>query len=829
MELDYKSGKLNVNYGDHLVTLLREVRQLLAMGFAVPVDIQKLAELGQKYFRQGVVLKQVANLYNSIDQQMLHCQQSMLLAQALNFERLVKNPKGSSESSSGVTWDDPKELEQFVSRLQLSADKLTSENRKLRQFHVLILEQVSKLMGIDLIKNQIKWKEGINNIRAIINTAYDNGMNHENTLSWRNHWDYQLYKALEFQYRVGLENLHDMLPEIKVDLVYKQQKLQFRPNFEELRAKYYREMKKIINIPSSFTGLGETNIFAHIVERNSDTLMTVYTFAENLFSRLLKVMDIFKDWVILGAVDLEEFVEDSLENVGDWEMNFRAVKQKGKEAEHLPLTIKIDCLNVNAAPVKATIDDHIQRLFEALQTSLRKAIVIHIKYVEQFIDMAMEMLLKRPQTIAEIGYANLRHEELSKNKISIQSHFEKAEAKNKLLKHVCGSGVDTTSAKTKWNKLELMLESHELMITEQVLQIKSSVDGRVNVFLKDLEKFAARWYELKPRTDCFSVENAKNAIEFIKNKAEEFGEFTTIKKQLLEDTEHFGAESPDFSVVDTLQSDINEAQDIWLLCEEYIEALEKILNCDWISFRTNLSSMDDFFLHWTDRMNSRKMNAISTHILNDIDNYRHTFPYLKYLRGDNWMPEHWGELFRLLQFPKGASLSELTVRKLLDVKHLFENSLEKIHELNNRANGEVSIRDALQELEIWGASALFSLTEYEDAKNTKIFIIKEWKEILTQVGDSQSLLQSLKDSVYIRHFSENISIWERKLADLDEYLRKLNGIQRKWVYLEPIFSRGSLPSEQVRFSRIDEDFRSIVIFFNFRRVVYPVIEDCSHF
>jgi len=39
--------------------------------------------------------------------------------------------------------------------------------------------------------------------------------------------------------------------------------------------------------------------------------------------------------------------------------------------------------------------------------------------------------------------------------------------------------------------------------------------------------------------------------------------------------------------------------------------------------------------------------------------------------------------------------------------------------------------------------------------------------------------------------------FEVKLVLLDEVLHQLNSIQRKWVYLEPIFARGSLPQEQV--------------------------------
>jgi hypothetical protein len=31
---------------------------------------------------------------------------------------------------------------------------------------------------------------------------------------WRHHWDFQLYKALEVQFRAGLENINKTLPEV---------------------------------------------------------------------------------------------------------------------------------------------------------------------------------------------------------------------------------------------------------------------------------------------------------------------------------------------------------------------------------------------------------------------------------------------------------------------------------------------------------------------------------------------------------------------------------------------------------------------------------------
>ena len=38
---------------------------------------------------------------------------------------------------------------------------------------------------------------------------------------WKYHWDIQLYKALEHQYQRGIVTLNEVMPEFKVDLIYK--------------------------------------------------------------------------------------------------------------------------------------------------------------------------------------------------------------------------------------------------------------------------------------------------------------------------------------------------------------------------------------------------------------------------------------------------------------------------------------------------------------------------------------------------------------------------------------------------------------------------------
>ena len=809
MEIDYSDGKLIVNYSDKLVVLMRQTRQFISFGFPVSFKIKKAAEIAMKYYRHAIVLKQVAHFYNTIDQQMLPCQQSMLLDLALEFERLVKNPKG--DSNSGISWDSTSDLEGYISKLQESAEKLTSMNRKLRKYHDSITDYVIQMMNIDLVKNSAKFKECLNNIRIIINIVQTNGVKTEDTLPWRNYWDYQLYKAFEIQYRFGLETINENLAEIKVEIVFKSGKLFFRPPFEEIRAKYYREMKKFINIPNSFVGLGNCELFSRMIDNNDKSLLIVYRKAEVLFQNLLKTLDVFKPWVVLGTVDIDEFVEQALVDVSDWELNFRNLKLKGKEAEQLPTQLQVDCIAVSTGPVKATIDDQLQALMDSMLSALRKSVNKHMAFIENFATKGMLVLSKRPQSLAEIGEANNLHGEISKSKGLIQSHFNDSEVKNKLLKSVCGSGVDISQMQAKWNKLELVLAGHELMIKEQMDVFRNSMNSRVQSAQSDINKFVARWKQLKPKVDDIkSSESALKAIGFILEKRSELEVILKIVSQIVEDSTLFGLESPEFNDLDDVKQDISVSEDTWGSLSVWIQSIGNILKEDWISFRSKLHILEDLLNEWTAKIQSQQMTHILAHIQKEIDLYKKALPSLKLVKGECWTADHWGELFHLISIPKGVFLSELNVGQFLIASEKMAIKIAEIKEINNRALGEVSIREAMQELDIWGASAIFSLTDYITSYGSRINLIKDWKETLTQLGDNQSLLQSLKESPYFKNFADKVSSWDSKLSELDEALRNLNTVQRKWVYLEPIFGKGALPAEEGRFHRIDEDFRSIM-------------------
>lgn len=127
----------------------------------------------------------------------------------------------------------------------------------------------------------------------------------------------------------------------------------------------------------------------------------------------------------------------------------------------------------------------------------------HTQAIDTFVTESTDTLSARPESMEEIGAANAKCSHIVSRKsevrraplgerpgrnvlsfslsvehalplllcvtVQILPHFTCAEEKNRLLRAVAGSGLDSLSSlRAKWDKLELVVESHQLMIKEQV-------------------------------------------------------------------------------------------------------------------------------------------------------------------------------------------------------------------------------------------------------------------------------------------------------------------------------------------------------------------------
>ncbi|CAL4070442.1 unnamed protein product [Meganyctiphanes norvegica] len=263
--LSFTAGRrMKVNYNPRLVGLIKEVSQLGLLGHKIHPKIINTSKLAHKFMKQAKYLEEIANFHNTIGDQMIPSQRPMMLEAALALAGLV-------QEQTTLTWRNTEQLDEYIGRLKQATHRLARENKKLAQCHLLVKERhnhlienrekltfwVLELMNTDLLRHQSRWKELLKEMRSIMHQLEEQGFADQK--SWCSHWDRQLYKALEHQYQLGIEALNQNLPEIKVELTYRQQRLQFRPPMEEIRMKYYGQLKRFLDIPYKFKGFAQLN------------------------------------------------------------------------------------------------------------------------------------------------------------------------------------------------------------------------------------------------------------------------------------------------------------------------------------------------------------------------------------------------------------------------------------------------------------------------------------------------------------------------------------------------------------------------------------------
>ncbi|KAL7696985.1 dynein heavy chain [Lotmaria passim] len=787
----------------------------------------------------------VAN-HNTVVAQILPCTRAML---APAIDRSMSQVLYADIERRTVTAGNYQELEGVNLRFQNSIEALSSANRQVRRFHEEFGAQVMELMKVDLTTRMDEWRTRVDDMRSSLDEflATQHLTDYED---WRRHWDCQIYKALEYQYRRGLESLHEEMSEFKVELVLKQGAVNFKPSFEAIREAYYVKLREFVSVPLRFRGLQpkrqDTNssyeIYPLMTLTNNDRIITVHTKAIELFAKLNRVRKAFRVHIVVsmcginGSPDLDSIVDAwTAKMEGRFDEGFRTVEEHREKMSKIEDVMKIDCFAISTVPVRASIEEHLHRLEDALLNGMRKHIQSAVNDIDDFVIRVSNLVERQPTTMDEVGTANKQYKESLAQMSAYEAKLSAVLEENKELRNHAGTSVELGATRARWDHLKDAMTSHTKVMEAAVSKMRVSLNGLIQRFLKDEQRFGDGWKRQKAQLMRAFVEKDTKLVDKLlpsmKDQLQDLNDLEAQAKELESKCEFFGQVKPVFNVLQDTKRDAAETSAMWGLYDTFEEQLEKLSNEDWLTFRAHTFQFEDFCKEWratlTKKLEKSKApspsppaaaaaaaaasadNPIASYLLNTIQDWAEVAPLLKFVRGDGWMTEHWNEMFRLLNIPKDTTSTSLTFGMILDHYQNLLAKEEELKQLHARAQGEIQLREALQDMRTWALDAQFTLTAPTESAS-KVRLITDWKEIMTQVSDNQALVNSLKDSPFFVHFADEAAGWEAKLVSLSLSLTLLNSIQRKWAYLEPIFARGALPHEQARFKRVDKDFVSIL-------------------
>ena len=776
--------------------------------------------------RTALRLMQLASVYDSVDRQSLRCTRGMLRDAVGRCEAALFG-SASTANERMMTLTTVSELDVIADRFQASVDALASLNRTVRRCHTELLNTIMHLYGVSLLNNAEQWKATLKELRDMLeNFEKTNASMIPNTTTWRAHLDAQLYKVLQYQYRVGLESLHETTTVFKIDITFKQGAITFKPSIEALREQYYGKLKDFVSIPSRFKGVGNSPMFANLASRNGDAVCAVHTKATELFSKMLRVKKQFREHVSIGLCglngtwDVDAIVQQCVKTTDDYETSFKMVRERMKRSLLIEDRLVIECFDIGTLPIKAAIDDQLKKLEETIAGNLRRSIQAQLADIDAFVVTASNTIERQPTTLDEVGRANKAYEELQKEMPLVDAKIANLSTVQTVFKSITGTTVDMSLTKTRWEHLKDGMNSHHKHIAESMQKMRGSVDALVQRFMKELNRFAQAWNAHKPKDAAMLKSRAdakEKGLKFVRDKVAEFADLKTNGKELQERCEYFRVSVPELSALDEVDRDLTMHSSMWQEYENFEAALEELRKEDWLTFRSRLYRFEDFIKSWLERAETAMdaSGVVTKYLTKALSDWAASTPLLKVVRGEGYLSEHWNEMFRLLALPKETKSDSLTFGQILDQTEFLLAKEMELKSLQARALGEVQIRDALQDIRQWSLDAVFTLIaptsdNGQASDKPRVMLITEWRDAVTQVSDYQALLASLKDSPHFPRFADECGAWEQKLIMVNEDLGWLNIIQRKWVYLDPIFSRGALPQEQARFKRADKEFVSIM-------------------
>eukprot|EP00438_Fugacium_kawagutii_P026834 Skav224731 [mRNA] locus=scaffold699:573890:588190:- [translate_table: standard] len=793
-----QQGALKITYSERLIELVKDARLFEQLGCSIPKEVKMAVQDGMKFYRFAVQLKQAWHGLGSFFRRSLVVisRRSALL----RFDCMKK-----------VQWNKLDQLEAFTRHVKDGAERLRDVNRKLRNGHSQVSQEVVQLANISLLRQRDQWKQKISQIQKNIDATIGAvGCQVADAKPWKSHWDYQIFKIMEIQYRFGLESLNENLSEMKADLIVAQKQLKLKPPLEELKASYFKEIKTFIALPLQFKGLdGSPHVYKVMPDRNAEAIAVVFQKADELFVKLQKLQNSYAPWLVVGLLPerVQELV-DELSDPKDWDMNFKAIKAKRKEMDKIPDTVKIDCFTISTVILKSVIEDQLDRLSDALIIALKRRASDEAKAVIQFLEEGLEKLNIRPDTVQELGKAQEDAKQLMEQHHEIKKQLDAADEKNKLLKSYA-AGIDMNEVQNKWDDFLIKLEAFEQLAHDLREELKGKMDQRILAMNSDIEKFASRWQSLKPKTmENFSMEDAKR-------NAQQMQEWQTEWQGLKDrDCADFGLAPPELYQIAEVEDDLNKQQASWSLVEEFNQQYEELLSQTWLELRPRLFLVQDLSQSWMTKLREVPRDQVTHMLSQEVQRLAAAHPALRAMTGEPFERDHWKILFGLIKLPPDLRLEELRFKDLAQRLNVIVEKVDELKELTARAIGEVTIRDAVMEVSAWFEQAEFNLMDHQAlsscVKGGFVPLIKDWKDLMSEVSEKQSLCGSLKDSRFFGPFKDQVDKFEEKLALLDELLLCMNKVQRKWVYLEPIFGRGSLPREKERFDKVNNQYRQIM-------------------
>ena len=426
--------------------------------------------------------------------------------------------------------------------------------------------------------------------------------------------------------------------------------------------------------------------------------------------------------------------------------NLQAVSQVQREAGKLiKAQVEIGCYTLSLASVREAVERQCKELQEAVIGSQTRQARQERLEAEGHLTRGLALVSTEATSIQDIGEKKKGAPQLAEASREAQRLLARVRERNRLIAEISQSAkaqmeqVDVSDLEQRAEEFESARQRHDHDLEDQRKRLVGVVEGRKREFVDRVRALHGAWAAARPREGA-AVDKAQIFCT-LDEVAEQAAAAATDARALQADCEAGGVEGIDLEEVERLAAEVAEERTAWQRYEDFCKERDALFKTPWMAVRERARNEIEDFLHkWKRALGARGLagrGVVDRTIQDDLERYEAINPHLKFIQGFAWDEGHWARLFKMIGMPR-QDLMRVTLLDFLERTDKLTACADEIRAMDARAQAEAGLRKALAELKDWGFQRTFSLLEHDIASQGKTtHLIREWKDLMTEVGDMQ--------------------------------------------------------------------------------------------
>mmetsp|Transcript_4972 Transcript_4972/g.18687 ORF Transcript_4972/g.18687 Transcript_4972/m.18687 type:complete len:4187 (-) Transcript_4972:2731-15291(-) len=534
-----------------------------------------------------------------------------------------------------------------------------------------------------------------------------------------------------------------------------------------------------------------------------------------------------KQWYAFGKKWNSSEYSKNQHTVRQFNEDLDKVKQALTDLKRMTLTEDIGILVVESRNLKKTL--------EPLMIDIQEEIKVKINETSR--DMCKQLLIEfrdrvkslkeRPTKLREFAlfvHNLIQVKEESKVLMNQADEVEKMyelASKNKV--HISNTDlVHLEELKEEKDNFVLQIHDAETFREDNILSRTRELEEniqRINTELFNTMAVLRSGLFVSSEADTEDVLHSLNKLEeninSMRQRTEKFSEYKRL----------FNAKPQEWTNLREVEEQFQIRKNIWTTLAKF-----KKLTEEWKNTEIEKIDGDDIEKNVNEifvtahHLYKKSQDQVTEHLREKVKKWKDRLPVITMVGNKDLKQYHWQKIF------KGMGVV-LSVTSSYSLKHLSDLGIyeqqDLVTEISNQASGEAELQKMITQIDRAWKTMDFSVRPHRDRKDA--FVLGSVEDIAQQLEDNLVTLQTMQASPYIAGVKSKVNQWEKKLKSLQGILEEWLTCQKKWMYLEFIFSSDDitrqLHEEAAKFAAVDDDFTSIMRKTNQNKNVISVVHD----